>query len=68
MDLEPSLLQQLEPILGPHCDTLFLQHSLERITYDSRTREVGVTLADGALVRSLIRSRSCFASVAVSDS
>jgi hypothetical protein len=48
IDLEPSLLEQLEPILGPGCDTLFLQHSLERITYDSRTREVGVTLVDGS--------------------
>jgi hypothetical protein len=48
IDLEPSLMEQLEPILGPHCDTLFLQHSLERITYDSRTREVGVTLVDGS--------------------
>jgi len=48
IDLEPSLLEQLEPILGRHCDTLFLQHSLERITYDSRTREVGVTLVDGS--------------------
>jgi hypothetical protein len=25
-----------------------LQHSLERVTYDSRTREVGVTLVDGS--------------------
>jgi DNA invertase Pin-like site-specific DNA recombinase len=48
LDLEPSLIEQLEPILGPHCDTLFLQHSLERITYDSRTREVGVALVDGS--------------------
>ncbi|MGI8960649.1 MAG: recombinase family protein [Bryobacteraceae bacterium] len=48
VDLEPSLTEQLEPILGPHCDTIFLQHSLERITYDSRTREVGVTLMDGS--------------------
>jgi DNA invertase Pin-like site-specific DNA recombinase len=48
VDLEPSLLEQLEPVLGPHCDTIFLQHSLERITYDSRTREVGVALVDGS--------------------
>jgi hypothetical protein len=48
VDLEPSLLEQLEPILGPHCDTIFLQHSLERITYDSRTCEVGVALMDGS--------------------
>ncbi len=48
VDLEPSLLEQLEPILGPHCDTIFLQHSLERITYDSHTREVEVTLRDGS--------------------
>jgi hypothetical protein len=48
VDLEPSLLEQLEPILGPYPDTIFLQHSLERVTYDSRTREVGVTLVDGS--------------------
>jgi hypothetical protein len=48
VDLEPSLIEQLEPVLGPHCDTIFLQHSLERIAYDSRTREVGLTLVDGS--------------------
>jgi site-specific DNA recombinase len=48
VDLEPSLIEQLEPILGPHCDRIFLQHSLERITWDSRTREVEVTLRDGS--------------------
>jgi len=47
-DFEPSLIEQLEPILGPHCDTLFLQHFLERVTYHSRTREVEVTLMDGS--------------------
>jgi site-specific DNA recombinase len=46
VDLEASLLEQLEPILGSHCDTISLQHSLERVTYDSRTREVGLTLMD----------------------
>jgi hypothetical protein len=48
VDLEPSLMEQLEPILGSHCDTIFLQHSLERLTYDSRTRAVEVTLMDGS--------------------
>jgi DNA invertase Pin-like site-specific DNA recombinase len=48
VDLEPSLLEQLEPILGQRPDRIFLQHSVERITYDSRTREVGVTLVDGS--------------------
>jgi site-specific DNA recombinase len=48
VDLEASLLEQLEPILGSHCDTISLQHSLERVTYDSRTREVGLTLVDGS--------------------
>jgi hypothetical protein len=37
IDLEPSLLEQLEPILGSRCDALFLQHSLECVVYDSRT-------------------------------
>jgi hypothetical protein len=36
------------PILGPQCDRIFLQHSLEHVTYDSRTREVEVTLMDGS--------------------
>jgi site-specific DNA recombinase len=48
VDLEPSLIEQLKPILGSCPDTIFLQHSLERVTYDSRTREVGVTLVDGS--------------------
>src|SRR5205807_1423161 len=48
IDLEPSLIEQLEPILGPDFDTAFLQHSLEHITYDSRTREVRVALVDGS--------------------
>ena len=42
----PSVIEQLKPILGPHFDKTFLRHSIERITYDSRTREVKVTLAD----------------------
>jgi Recombinase zinc beta ribbon domain/Recombinase len=46
IDLEASLIEQLQPILGAHFDTSFLQRSLERITYESRTREVGVTLVD----------------------
>jgi Recombinase zinc beta ribbon domain/Recombinase len=48
VDLEPSLIEQLEPILGQRPDRIFLQHSVERITCDSRTREVGVTLVDGS--------------------
>jgi hypothetical protein len=48
VDLEPSLIEQLEFILGRHPDRIFLQHSVERITFDSRTREVGVTLVDGS--------------------
>jgi hypothetical protein len=48
VDLEPSLLEQLEPILGRHLDRMFLEHSLARVTYDSCTREVEVTLVDGS--------------------
>jgi Resolvase, N terminal domain/Recombinase zinc beta ribbon domain/Recombinase len=48
IDLETSLMEQLEPILGSPCDTIFLRHSLERVTYDCRSREVGVTLMDGS--------------------
>jgi hypothetical protein len=48
VDLEPSLIEQLEPVLGRHPETIFLRHALERVTYDSRTREVGVTLTDGS--------------------
>jgi DNA invertase Pin-like site-specific DNA recombinase len=47
VDLEPSLIEQLKPILGQPPDRIFLQHSVERITCDSRTREVRVTLVDG---------------------
>ena len=48
VDLEPSVIEQLKPILGPHLDKTFLRHSLERLTYDARTREVVITLLDRA--------------------
>ncbi|MBV9081312.1 MAG: recombinase zinc beta ribbon domain-containing protein, partial [Acidobacteriaceae bacterium] len=47
VDLEPSVREQLEPILGLRPDALSLQHSLERVAYDARTREVAITLLDG---------------------
>jgi hypothetical protein len=48
VDLEPSLLSQLEPFLGLQPDRVVLEHSVQRVSYDSRTREVGVTLLDGS--------------------
>lgn len=38
-DLESSLLGHLEPFLGPHPDSIVLQHSVKRINYDSRDPE-----------------------------
>ncbi|MBV8772759.1 MAG: zinc ribbon domain-containing protein [Deltaproteobacteria bacterium] len=38
VDLEASLLSQLEPFLGPQPDRIVLQHSVQRVSYDARTR------------------------------
>jgi DNA invertase Pin-like site-specific DNA recombinase len=48
VDLEPSLIEQVEQSFGSHFDRTFLPRSFSRIIYDSRTREVGVTLVDGS--------------------
>jgi hypothetical protein len=48
VDLETSVIQQLEQNFRCHFDRTFLQHSVERISYDSRIHEVGVTLADAS--------------------
>jgi hypothetical protein len=48
VDLEPSLFRQLEPIVGTQPSTAVVQHWLERVTYDSRNRQVRVFLHDGA--------------------
>jgi hypothetical protein len=48
VDLEPSLLSQLEPFLGPQPDRMVLEHSVKRVTYDSRTHAVAITLLDGS--------------------
>jgi site-specific DNA recombinase len=48
VDLEPSLMEQLKQRFGCDFDLAFLPNSLERVSYDSRTREVGVTLADAS--------------------
>jgi hypothetical protein len=47
-DLESSLFEKLEPILGPSPSTILVEQSVERIAYDSSTREVAVTLRDGS--------------------
>jgi site-specific DNA recombinase len=41
-DLEASLFEKLEPMLGVDRSTLLLEQSVERIVYDSCTREVAV--------------------------
>ena len=46
VDLETLLMEQLKRSFGCDFDMAFLPNSLERVSYDSRTREVGVTLAD----------------------
>ena len=48
IDLDASLLDRLKESFGSHLDIAFVQHSVERIIYDSRTRQVGVTLVDSA--------------------
>ena len=47
-DLETSLMEQLKQSFSCHFDMACLPNSLERISYDSRTREVGVALVDGS--------------------
>src|SRR5437763_50542 len=48
VDLETSLMEQLKRSFGCDFDMAFLANSLECASYDSRTREVGVTLVDGS--------------------
>ena len=48
IDLDASVMERLEESFGSPFDIAFLTNSLERITYDSRAREVGVTLVDGS--------------------
>ena len=48
VDLETSLMEQLKQSFGCDFDMAFLPNSLEGVSYDSRTREVGVTLADAS--------------------
>jgi site-specific DNA recombinase len=48
VDLEPSLLSQLEAFLGPQPDRIVLEHSVKRVVYDARTRAVAITLLDGS--------------------
>src|SRR5207248_521216 len=48
VDLETLLMEQLKRSFGCDFDMAFLANSLECASYDSRTREVGVTLADAS--------------------
>ena len=48
VDFETSVIEQLMQRFGCDFDLAFLPNSLERVNYDSRTREVGVTLADAS--------------------
>ena len=47
VDLEPALVRQLEPILGNQPDATRVRQALDRVTYDSRTRQVSAELKDG---------------------
>jgi site-specific DNA recombinase len=47
-DLESSLFEKLEAILGTDASIILLEQALERVIYDSNTREVGVALRDGS--------------------
>ena len=47
VDLELALARELEPMLGDRPDEVLIRQTLKRTTYDSRTRQVVVELADG---------------------
>ena len=55
VDLETSLMEQLKQAFGSHFDMACVPNYLERITYDSRTREVGITLLDGSCFAYMLR-------------
>jgi hypothetical protein len=48
VDIERLLIEQLEPMLGPHPDRIALQHSLERITDDRRISVCGAAMKSRA--------------------
>jgi site-specific DNA recombinase len=47
VDLEPAVARELEPILGDRPSDVLIRQTLQRVTYDSRTRQVIVALGDG---------------------
>ena len=47
VDLEPSLMRELEPMLGDRPDEVIIRQALRRVSYDSRSRQVVVELGDG---------------------
>ncbi|MFL6354804.1 MAG: recombinase family protein [Bryobacteraceae bacterium] len=48
VDLESSLVRELEPILGDQPSEIAVQRCLERVSYDPSTRQVSVSLCDGS--------------------
>ena len=48
VDLETSLTEQLTQSFGCDLDIAFLPNSVERVSYDLRTRDVQITLVDGS--------------------
>ncbi|MFL6350491.1 MAG: recombinase family protein, partial [Bryobacteraceae bacterium] len=48
VDLESSLVRELEPILGHQPSEIAIQECLERVSYDPSTRQVSVSLRDGS--------------------
>src|SRR4051812_13651636 len=47
MDLESSLMERLEPILGNQLSAPVIRQSVERVKYHSGTRQVSATLRNG---------------------
>jgi hypothetical protein len=47
-DLDASVRQRLEAVLGANVSTVVIQQAVEQIVYSGRTREVIITLRDGA--------------------
>jgi site-specific DNA recombinase len=49
-DIEPSIADHLEPVLGTGLSGPVIQQSLERVIYDGSTRQVSLRLRDGTRI------------------
>jgi site-specific DNA recombinase len=59
VEIEGSLLRQLEPILGCDLSRPLLQGALERVTYEAATRRVVVVLRDGTQSEYVLAEPRC---------